>query len=354
MTAVKDVALLRLVAQRVAGPPSPTATETVRHLCAMQAQDLPAALAAVTLRTSGDDDAGIVGALERGEVVRSWPMRGTLHLVPAEDLRWMLDLTTERLITGAARRRRQLGIDDPMLDRALELAVDALTGGRSLSRGELMGLWEDADLLGVAQRGYHLLWNLAQRGFLCLGPYVDGEQRIVLLEEWVPAPRRLGREEALGEWALRYFRGHGPATLRDFVWWTKLTVADARAGLALARPHLASIDVDGTEHLLDPATPDLLAEHRADARGVYLLPAFDEIILGYQDRSPTLPPEHAERIVPGGNGMFRPVVVAAGRAVGTWRRAGSGAARRIEAEPFTAFTPAVETAVENARPVPAG
>ena len=354
MTAVKDVALLRLVAQRVAGPPLPTATETVRHLCAMQAQDLPAALAAVTLRTSGDDDAGIVGALGRGEVVRSWPMRGTLHLVPAEDLGWMLDLTTERLIAGAARRRRQLGIDDAMLDRALELASEALTGGRSLSRSALMELWEDADLLGVPQRGYHLLWNLAQRGFLCLGPYVDGEQRIVLLDEWVRSPRRLGREEALGEWALRYFRGHGPATLKDFVRWTKLTVADARAGLALARPHLVSLEVDGAEHLMDPATPELLAEHRADARGVFLLPAFDEIILGYQDRSPTLPPEHAERIVPGGNGMFRPVVVAAGRAVGTWRRAGSGATRRIEAEPFTVFTPAVETAVDEARSAPAG
>jgi hypothetical protein len=345
MTTTKDVALLRLVAQRVAGPPLPTATDTVRHLCAMQAQDLPAALAAVALRTGADDGEGIAGSLGRGEVVRSWPMRGTLHLVLAEDLRWMLDLTTDRLLAGAARRRRQLGIDEPMLDRALEIAVGALEGGRSLSRGALMVLWDDADLLGVQQRGYHLLWNLAQRGFLCLGPLADGEQRIVLLDEWVPAPRRLERDEALGEWVLRYFRSHGPATVKDFVWWTKLTVADAKTGLALARPQLSSVDVDGTEHLMDPATAETLGEHRAEARGVFLLPAFDEIILGYQDRSATLPPEHADRIVPGGNGMFRPTVVAGGRAVGTWRRVGTGTRRRIEAEPFTAFSPAVESAV---------
>ncbi|WP_418608255.1 DNA glycosylase AlkZ-like family protein [Georgenia sp. SUBG003] len=104
---------------------------------------------------------------------------------------------------------------------------------------------------------------------------------------------------------MRYFRGHGPATLKDFAWWTKLTVA-ARAGLGLARPHLESVEVDGVEHLMDPATPDLLAEHRRAARGVHLLPAFDEMILGYRDRSATLPPEHADRIVPGGNGIFRP------------------------------------------------
>jgi hypothetical protein len=343
-----EVALLRLIAQRVAGPRPATATETVRHLCALQAQDLPAALAAVTLRTDPADDGGIVGSLDRGEVVRSWPMRGTLHLVIAEDLPWMLSLTADRQIAGAARRRAQLSIDDAMLDRALEVTTAALIGGRSLSRAELMLLWEETGLLGVPQRGYHLLWNLSQRGFLCLGPTADREQRIVLLDEWVPQPRRLEREQALGEWALRYFRGHGPATIKDFVWWTKLTVADARTGLALARPHLESIEVDGVEHLMDPGTPELLAQHRRAARGVFLLPAFDEMILGYQDRSATLPPEHSDRIVPGGNGMFRPTVVAGGRVVGTWRRAGNGARRRIEAEPFTTFTATAERGITRA------
>lgn len=344
-----EVALLRLVAQRVVGPRYATATETVRHLCALQAQDLPAALAAVTVRTDpADDDGGVIGSLDRGEVVRSWPMRGTLHLVAGEDLRWMLTLTTDRLIAGAARRRAQLGIDDQMLDRALETATAALTGGRSLSRSELMTLWKEAGLLEAGQRGYHLLWNLAQRGFLCLGPTADGEQRIVLLDEWVPSPRRLEREEALGEWVLRYFRGHGPATLKDFTWWTKLTVADARTGLALARPHLEAVEVDGVEHFMDPTTPELLAGHRRAARGVRLLPAFDEMILGYQDRSATLPPEHADRIVPGGNGMFRPTVVAGGQVVGTWRRVGNGTRRRIEAEPFKTLPDTVERGVAQA------
>ncbi|WP_127125309.1 winged helix DNA-binding domain-containing protein [Georgenia sp. SYP-B2076] len=352
MTTLREVALLRLVAQRIAGPGLPTATEVVRWLTAMQAQDYPGALASVALRTAGrapganaDRDAGIEAALDCGAVVRSWPMRGTLHLVPAEDLGWMLSLTTDRLLAGAARRRAQLGIDEAMIDRAGQLAHDALEGGRSTSRAELMAVWDDAGLLGVKQRGYHLLWTLSQKGLTCFGPTGGAEQRIVLLDEWVPHPRRLSRDEALGEWVLRYFRGHGPATRKDFMWWTKLTAAEAKVGLAVAREHLERVEVDGVEHLMDPATPALLDAARGAAGGVFLLPGFDELLLGYQDRSATLPPAFAERIVPGGNGMFRPTVVAGGTVVGAWRRTGTGARRRIEAEPFARFTKQVERAV---------
>lgn len=344
MPTAKDVALLRVAAQRVAGPGFSSATQTVRWLTAAQAQDFPAALAAVALRTAGEP-AGVGAALDAGEVVRSWPMRGTLHLVLAEDLGWMQSLTTVKLLREAARRREQLGIDDPMLDRAAEVAHAALSGGRSLLRAELMDLWDGAGLLGVPQRGYHLLWNLSQRGLTCFGPTDGREQRIVLLDEWVPRPRRLERDEALGEWALRYFRSHGPATRKDFAWWTKLTLAEVGVGLAVAGDRLERLEIDGVEHLMDPATPARLDEVRADARGVHLLPAFDELILGYQDRSATLPAQHADRIVPGGNGMFRALVVVGGQVVGTWRRVGRGRTARIEPEPFTTFSPGVVRAL---------
>ncbi|KAE8764733.1 winged helix DNA-binding domain-containing protein [Georgenia thermotolerans] len=342
MTTMTDVALLRLVAQRVAGPGVAGAGEAVRWLTAVQAQDYAGALAAVSLRADGGD--GIEAALDAGEVVRSWPMRGTLHLVRAEDLGWMLALTTDRLLAGAARRRAQLGIDDAMIARAGELAHEALTG-RSLSREELMAVWRRAGLLGVAQRGYHLLWTLSQQGLTVLGPTGGGQQRVVLLAEWVRRPRRLEREEALGEWALRYFRGHGPATAKDFQWWTKLTAKETAAGVALARASLTSVEVDGVEHLMDPATPERLAAARRAARAVHLLPGFDELLLGYQDRRASLPPQFADRVVPGGNGMFRPMVVAGGHVVGTWRWAGRGNRRTLAAEPFTEFSPRVAGAL---------
>lgn len=345
MTTLREIALLRLVAQRIAGPSAATATEAVRWLTAAQAQDWGGVLTSVALRTASGTRADVEAAADAGEVVRSWPMRGTLHLVAAEDLSWMLRLTAPRVVAGAARRRARLGLDAGQLEHARKLAVDALAGGRRLRRDDLLAAWNEGGLDTAGQRGYHMLWHLAQTGTLCLGPVQGGEQLIVLVDEWIPRPRRPEREEALGELAERYFRGHGPATVKDFARWTNLLAADVRAGVELARPRLARVDVDGVEYLMDPRTPDLLDACRQSARGVFLLPGFDELILGYQDRSAVLPAEFADRIVPGGNGVFRPTVVSDGRVVGTWRHTGRGARRTLEAVPFESFPEQVAEAI---------
>ncbi|MGH3798493.1 MAG: winged helix DNA-binding domain-containing protein [Pseudonocardiaceae bacterium] len=218
MTTPHDIALLRLAAQRIAGPGFATATEAVRWLTAMQAQDYPGAVTSIALRTEPGTRQCVEAALNAGEVVRSWPMRGTLHFVSAEDLPWMLSLTTTRLLAGAASRRAALGLDLPTIEHAGQLATDALAGGRQLRRDALLAIWDDAGLLTVKQRSYHFIWHLAQTGTLCYGPVRDGEQHLVLLDEWVPNPKRPERDEALGEWVLRYFRSHGPATAKDFAW----------------------------------------------------------------------------------------------------------------------------------------
>jgi hypothetical protein len=148
----------------------------------------------------------------------------------------------------------------------------------------------------------------------------------------------LERDEALGELALRYFRSHGPATSADLKRWGNLVAADVRVGLDVARPQLLSLDVDGTEHLMDPETPAVLQSARAEAMGVHLLPGFDEFVLGYGDRGAQLDPAHAQLVVPGGNGMFKSTVVSEGQIVGTWSKGGRGAKQTIDATPFTSFT----------------
>jgi len=144
---------------------------------------------------------------------------------------------------------------------------------------------------------------------------------------------------------VRYFRSHGPATAVDLATWSGLTAGDTRTASTLARPSLASLNIAGTEHLLDPQTPERLAAAREHAEGVLLLPGFDDFLLGYRDRSAQLDPAWADRIVPGGNGIFRPTVVSAGRVVGTWTRTGRGARHEIAATPFTNFPPHVESAI---------
>lgn len=340
-----DVALLRLLAQHVAGQPVATPRDAVGLLTAVQAQDDVGAITSIALRTAARDRAAVVAAYDAGEIVRTWPMRGTLHAVLAEDVAWMLPLMTPGPRTAAATRRPQLGLGEADVVRAHELAATALRDGGALRRSELLAVWADAGLEPTAGRGYHLIVELAQRGVLCLGPFREREQAFVLVDDWVRAPRALPRDVALAELALRYFRGHGPATIKDLMRWAGLPARDLRPATAAVRDQLVAVTVDGVEHLMDPATPDLLATHAAAARDVVLLPGFDEVILGYQDRSMTLDPAYADRIVPGGNGVFRPTVVVDGRVVGTWKHVGTGARRRLEVDAFEPLPDAVTRAV---------
>jgi len=233
----------------------------VQWLTAMQAQDYSGALTSVGLRTRARLRAEVVAALDTGAIVRSWPMRGTLHLTAAQDLSWMLRLLTPRVIRGSAARRRGLGLDEPQLERARELSIDALSGGRQMRRADLLATWDKAGLDPDGQRGVHVLRYLAMTGTLVFSPTAAGEQLVVLLAEWVPQPRDLERDQALCELAVRYFRSHGPATVVDLAAWSGLTAGDTRTAITLARPSLASLNITGTEHLLDPQTPERLAPH---------------------------------------------------------------------------------------------
>lgn len=327
---------LRLASQLIQGDgtgPSSVAG-VVHHLLAMQAQNFGQALWAVGLRSPGATRRDVLSALDRGDVVRSWPMRGTLFVTGAADLRWMLDLTAERTLASFAGRRRQLELDAATLDGARGIAQRVLSGHRRQGRTEFLRALEEGGISTDGQRGYHIIWYLAQTGTVCWGPPQGTEQALVLLDEWVPDSHRLERDQALSEFVFRYFAGHGPATLRDFAWWSKLTVADTKRGLELARDRLTELTYDGGSYWVATSTLD----RRAGGGGTALLPAFDEYIVGYQDRTGPLAPEYAHHVIPGKNGIFRPTIVSGGRVTGTWRRAKPRSGSPVVAEPFVQFT----------------
>lgn len=338
-----DVSLLRLAAQHVAGPGLPTPVDAVRHLLAAQAQDPRGLVRSIALRTVAKDGAAVLDAYAAGTIVRSWPMRGTLHTVAAEDLVWMLRLMTDRPRAAAAKRRPTLGLTEEDVTAAHGVVEAAVSGGGA-TRADVLAALEAAGLSPAGGRGYHLLVELAQRGVVCLGPYAGGEQLFVLVDEHLGPGRDLAGEAALAELALRYLRGHGPATVADLARWSHLPLGQVRTGLAAVRDQLASAVVDGVELWFDPETPARLSAHEAHARSVHLLPGFDEMVLGYADRSVTVPPEHAERVVPGGNGVFRGTVLHEGVAVGTWVRERA----TVVVQPFEPLPPAVEAAVATA------
>ena len=189
----RDLGVLRLIAQQVAPPGATTAADAVRRMTAMQAQDFASAVLAVALRTQSRSRAEVHEALDTGRIVRSWPMRGTLHFVAAEDLSWMLSLTAERSIASSEKYRAQLGLDLTMIERAREAAIETLHGGGRISRADLLAVWEKAGL-NVKDHGYRLIWHLAQTRTLCIGPTgrtpTDAtEQHFVLFDEWITTSR---------------------------------------------------------------------------------------------------------------------------------------------------------------------
>ena len=333
------------------GPPPPAGVaDVVGWFGAMQAQDAASAMWSLGARLPGFTLLDVQAALERREALRTWPMRGTVHLVPARDARWMLDLMGARALAGAAARRSYLGLTEQVAERAVEVLGAALTGGGRLTRKECLAVLADAGIDGSGQLGYHLLWYTSQRGVTCIAPSIGTEQTFALLDEWVPDPHRPDRDEALGTMVLRFFRSHGPATRQDFTRWTGLPMADGRRGLAVAGEALAAVRVGGQEMIVDR---ELLEAHRAGPAApagdeVRALPGFDEYLLGYKDRSLMVAAEHMAAIIPGGNGVFQPTLVRAGRVIGTWKRSAARGRTVVQVRPLVRFGAADRPLVEDA------
>jgi hypothetical protein len=303
-------------------------------MLALQAQDYPGGLWSIGLRTASATRRTIETVHETGAFVRSWPMRGTLHFVAADDLPWMLSLTGQRMVRAAEGRRRQLELDQAQFDRAERIARERMADGATISRPELFAAWQQGGLPTTGQRGVHLLAQLAQTAVIVL----VGQHEWALLEHRVPDPRLPDRADALREFALRYFVSHGPATERDFAWWSSLTLADARSGLAAAREQLDELVVDGTRYYLRPGLEPA-------ARAVRLLPGFDEYLLGYSDRTAPLSGADSGVIVPGGNGMFLSTVVINGEVVGSWRRTPRAKTVHLDLEPLREIPSSAATGI---------
>lgn len=313
-----DVARWRLVSQGLVEP-WPTAADAVRAFACTQGQDFPGSTTSIALRTTDRTLAGVRDAYDAGEIVRSWPMRGTIFVVPPEDLGWMLSLTAAKVHRSTTRRREELGLSDAQLDASAEIASQALSG-TGLTRADLLATITDAGHDVSEGRGYHTLFHLAVGGLMVQGPTVGKEQRWVLSSEWIRNHRRLAGTEAMIEWLRRYLTSHGPVPVAEFCWWTKLTKTEVKPAVEAVRHEFTRTTIDGVEYWFAPDLPDRVARLADALDEPLLLPGFDEIVLGYGDRSATLTKAEEALVVPGGNGMFKPTVCHRGRSVGVWKR----------------------------------
>ncbi|SHF13160.1 Winged helix DNA-binding domain-containing protein [Seinonella peptonophila] len=310
-----QISQLRLSHQKIVGEPIAQVEEVVRWHGAMQAQLYHSALWAIGLRTLQKKMIDVEQAITERKIVRTWPMRGTIHFIPATDIKWMLSLTASRELSKFARRFTRLELDEQTLARCEQILMKILNQ-TCVSRPNILEALESEGIQTKQQRGYTILSYFSHIGLICQGP-VDGNQpTFTLLDQWIPHAIEKSREEALITLVERYFQSHGPATIKDFVWWSGLTVKDTRNAIDQLGSTLISEKFSGIEYW-GTSTDQEIAE-KSLAR-VQLLPAFDEYLLGYKERSAVITKENAAKVVPGNNGMFLPTLVIDGQISGIWK-----------------------------------
>jgi hypothetical protein len=332
--AAAAVALRRLASQRIAAGRFDQPVDAVRWLGAVQAQDYNQSLWGIGARVEAGTVQDVERAIAERQIVRTWLMRGTIHFTAAEDVRWLLALCSPRQLSADARRCAQIGLAEVDIERSAELLRSALGGDRRLSRPEAMELLEGEGIATGGGHGYHILFRLALEGLICLGPMQGKQQTVVLLDDWAsPAQaRNLSREQSLAVVAARFAASRGPVTVQDLARWAAITAGDARSGLRSA-DGLVTRTWDGVEYWLAAEGADE-PPPQARRRQTFLLAGFDEYMLGYKDRDAMLAPEHAGKIVPGANGVFRPIIVTGGQIVGTWARTARAKSLTIALRPF--------------------
>jgi len=314
----------RMREQRLVGESFDRPADVVGFLGAMQSQEFAEAKWSISERTGGLTHAEVDGAFDRGEILRTHVLRPTWHFVTPADIRWMLALTAPRVHAGNRSRYRDLGLDGDVLARSHELLARALEDGDPRTRRELGEALARAGIDTDGQRMAHTVMHAELEQLIVSGPRRGKQHTYMLFDDRVPRAADRAPGDPLAELALRFFTSHGPATVRDFCWWSGLKVADARAGVEAAGDRLATLPEDGAPWYAAPA-----AAPQGDTRAAFLIPMYDELGVGYRDLRMVM----AEQ-PPRDGLMSRPIVIG-GATVGSWKRTLSAKAVVVQATLFT-------------------
>src|SRR5579885_1065091 len=329
-----EIARRRLHNQHITRREIETPQALVEWLGAVQAQNFAGAKWALGLRLYGATDNDIEQTFNDGAILRTHVMRPTWHFVSAADIRWLLDLTAPRVRQAMAHYNRVLELDEAVFARTNAVLAETLQGGKQLTRDELADALQQA---GIATESGQRLGNIVMRaeldGVICSGARRGKQFTYALLAERAPQATVLARDEALTELTVRYFSSHGPATAQDFAWWSGLTLADAKTGLALAASRLAQETIDGQAYWFSASTPT----GPQFTRTAYLLPDYDEYIVGYTDLSAIFDASHASKL-DAREGLLANTMALDGQIVGHWKRVFKKNAVVIGASPFVALS----------------
>lgn len=331
-----DIPQFRLRNTGLSTSPFKSPAAVVAHLGAVQAQDFAAAKWAIGLRMQKATDEIVEKAFNESKFLRTHIMRPTWHFVLPEDIRWMQELTAPRVKKILAPYDQRLEITKEVLSLSQAVIKKALEGKKTLTRAELADHLEKKMLPARGQRLAHILYHAELKGLICSGPRRGKQFTYALLEEIVPRWREFSREEALAKLALKYFTSHGPAQIKDFAWWSGLSVKDATDGVNLIRPKISQTNLNGKIYWFSSESEDLWTDPLNalnSAKQAFLLSIYDEYAIAYKDRSDISEKRDIERMISMGNALTA-VIVLGGKAAGTWKRVFKKRTVEIKLSPF--------------------
>lgn len=331
----------RLRNQKLINPERRTPAQVVAWLGAMQAQDFAAAKWGIGLRARGCQNAEVDEAFNDGAILRTHVLRPTWHLVAPADIRWMLELSAPRVHAANAYYYRQSNLDAKIFAKSCAMIHRTLEGGQALTRAELAVYLKRAKIPADGLKLAYLMMHAELEGVICSGPRRGNQFTYALLEERAPNAKTMDRQDALVELTKRYFLSHGPATVRDFAWWSGLTAKEVQDGIEAVKPELHESIIDGRTHW--SAGADAVAP--AKGTSAFLLPNYDEYLIAYKDREPLLGSGGTANIVARSNGAFANHLVIEGRLAGSWARTVKGNTLLIEVAPYKTLTAAQSRAV---------
>lgn len=307
---------IRLHSQQLVNPQFDNPKDLVSWMGAIQAQDYGMSKWAIGLRLKSGTLETVNEALQKGEILRTHVMRPTWHYVAAEDIRWMLKLSARRIIAAndSFAKDRGQDISTTIYNKANALLEKILANNNHLTKQEIDEAFKEVGLETDERQSNRFLTRAEAEGIICSGIDKNNKITFALLEERVPPVKELHKEEALAKLTRNYFRSHSPAGLKDFVWWSGLSVTEAKLGIASIEQELIS-ERFGAENLYihhsckDEKVTDIL----------HILPSYDEYLISYKDRSDVLKAKHRPKAF-NAFGIFRPVVLHNGQIVGNWNK----------------------------------
>lgn len=330
MSLIGEINSYRLINQQIAESHFQKPEDIVRWMVAMQAQEYAMAKWAIGLRLPGSTDSAIENAFNNGAILRTHIMRPTWHFVSAEDIRWMIQLTSPRVHQANAFTYRSFELDKKTLNKCTAIIERSLAGGKHLTRTVLNNELKAKKITADGIRLSAIMMYAELEGIICSGPRQGKQFTYALLEERVKPVKKISREEGFVGLANRYFMSRGPATLQDFTTWSGLTVKEAKTGIEGIEKQFKTLEIDGKTYILAPGNHTHGKHHQLS----FLMPDYDEYGMGYKDRSSILNQEARINSISRGNPVFNRMIILNGIIAGTWNRTLNKNAVHVETYPF--------------------